>query len=148
MNHIVSDFVVRYEPKQKVSELPKITSVDDVEMMFRQKWNDAIGYKESFYVMHLNNGNKVLGVYCLSVGGSTGVSIDMKEIVRNAILGNANHVIIAHNHPSGSMKNSAEDDRTTDYVKTALNAVGVRLTDHIILHPESGCFSYRNEDLL
>lgn len=140
---IVSDFIVSYQPKVKLKDLPKITSADEAEAIFRQKWNDSIGFKESFYVMHLNRGNKPLGVYCVGIGSATEVIVDQAEITRNALLGGARHVIVAHNHPSGNLTPSSSDDNITAKVAEALKAVGLELTDHIILHPEEGSYSYR-----
>ena len=59
--------------------------------------------------------------------------VDVRKIVENAILCQASEVIIAHNHPSGVAMPSPSDYTATDQVRDALETVGVRLMDHVIV---------------
>lgn len=82
--------------------------------------------------MLLDQGMAVKGSVLLSRGGIAGASVDVRCLLRHAILGQAVSVVLCHNHPSGRTSPSAEDNRLTRKVAEACQAVGIRLTDHII----------------
>ncbi len=61
----------------------------------------------------MNRANKVLGVCHISEGGLNETSADIRIIMQAAILGNASAIILAHNHPSGNIQPSMQDDQVT-----------------------------------
>ena len=74
----------------------------------------------------------VKGSALLSRGGIAGASVDVRCLLRHAILGQAVSVVLCHNHPSGRKQPSRDDDNLTRKVNEACNAVGIRLIDHVI----------------
>ena len=68
-----------------------------------------------------------------SAGSANGADLDVRLLVENAVLTSASAVILSHNHPSGMAAPSADDYSATDRAKAALETVGVRLVDHIIV---------------
>mgnify|MGYP000619166385 FL=1 len=98
--------------------------------------NNRIDYKEFFWVLLLTNANQVLGVSEISVGSTTGVSVNIKEIYQLALLSNASAVIVAHNHPSGKLTPSTADKNITEKLQKALKLLDIILLDHLILTSE------------
>ena len=69
---------------------------------------------------------------------------DVRMILQGALLTNATGIILAHNHPSGTLKPSREDDRLTKRIVEAADIMNIRVNDHIILTSE-GFYSYDDE---
>ena len=89
--------------------------------------------KEEFWAIYLNQSNRVIRKERLSAGGLTGTLVDVRMIMKEAILCNATGMIISHNHPSGNENPSPEDNRITEQIKKAADSLNIRLTDHIII---------------
>jgi DNA repair protein RadC len=88
---------------------------------------------EEFWALYLSNRNKVLGRQRISMGGLTNVSVDMRIIFRGAIECKAVNLMIAHNHPSGSLRPSLEDKNLTRSIMEAGKILDIKLLEHIIL---------------
>lgn len=88
---------------------------------------------EAFCVFFINQSNKVLRHELLSNGGLTGTVADIRIILKNALLYGANKLIIAHNHPSGSLQPSNADKELTHKLKDAAQMMDIKLLDHIIV---------------
>lgn len=106
--------------------------------------DDTIDYRETFKVLYLNHRNQVLGYYTISVGGITSTMADVRLILQGALLTNATGIILAHNHPSGSLRPSREDDALTRKITEAAEIMNISVNDHIILTSE-GFYSYADE---
>ena len=76
---------------------------------------------------------KVINLVTLVEGGVNSAHIDIRQIVEHALYAKATSVILAHNHTSGIALPSEEDEKTTKAVQNALKAVGIALSDHIII---------------
>ena len=88
---------------------------------------------EEFWAVYLSNRNKVLGRQRISMGGQTNVSVDMRVIFRGAIECKAVNLMVAHNHPSGSLRVSLEDKRITHLIFEAGKILDIKLLEHIIV---------------
>ena len=88
---------------------------------------------EVFCVLYLNQANKVLRHEVISSGGLTGTVADTRIVLKNALLQNANQLIIAHNHPSGNSKPSTADKDLTKKLKEAAALMDIKLLDHLIV---------------
>ena len=93
--------------------------------------------QEEFMVINLNNRNQVLKFSAISRGTVTQTIIHPREIFREAIKESASSIIVAHNHPSGSLKPSEEDLRATKRLANAGEIVGIPLLDHLIVCEDS-----------
>ncbi len=102
---------------------------------------------EAFVVIYLNNNCKVLHWEILHNGGMTMTVVDPRMVLKKALENNATRLIVAHNHPSGSLKPSAHDDLLTNKLKKAAQLMDIELMDHLILSDE-GYFSFANEGRL
>lgn len=99
---------------------------------------------EECYVLLMNQACKVLGHLLVSRGGLTETAVDIRMIMREALLKRATVLALCHNHPSGSLRPSADDDRLTDRLSNSCKMMGIRLLDHIIV-TDSGFYSYCEE---
>ncbi|WP_435623261.1 RadC family protein [Flagellimonas sp.] len=88
---------------------------------------------EEFWVLYLNNSNKVVHKSQLSKGGITGTLVDVRLVMKKALELGAVAIILAHNHPSGSIKPSISDKQITKKLKIAAEALDLKVLDHLIL---------------
>ena len=88
---------------------------------------------EAFIVLFINQSNKIIRHEVVSNGGLTGTVADIRLILKNAILNNANKLIIAHNHPSGNLQPSNADKELTRKLKEAAEMMDIKLLDHLIV---------------
>lgn len=129
---------------EEVVELQKITSSKAVfEIM-----QPIIGElpHEEFWVLYLNNSNKVIYKSQLSKGGITGTVVDVRLIFKTALEHNATSVILSHNHPSGKLQASDADKEITKKLKLAGEQLDVKVLDHIII-TENGYLSFQDEGI-
>tara|TARA_R100001244_G_scaffold104496_3_gene77523 strand:- start:1150 stop:1584 length:435 start_codon:yes stop_codon:yes gene_type:complete len=137
---------VTYNPKIKASERPKISSSYSATKYLKEFWED-IEYIEKAYVLLLNRNNNAIGYKLLSIGGVAGTVIDPIIIFQTALKCNASGIILAHNHPSGSVKVSAADKDITKKIKSGGRILNIPLLDHIILTRDD-FLSFTDENLL
>lgn len=88
---------------------------------------------EVFCVFYLNQSNKILRYEIISSGGLTGTVADIRIMLKNALLQNANKLIIAHNHPSGNLQPSHADKELTRKLREAAEYMDIKLLDHLII---------------
>jgi DNA repair protein RadC len=115
----------------KQAERQQVISSDTVCDILRPLIGDI--EKEEFWAVYLNQSNRIIRRERLSVGGIAGTYVDIRLIMKEAILCNATGMIISHNHPSGNENPSPEDNRITEQIKKAADSLNIRLTDHIII---------------
>lgn len=106
--------------------------------------HNKIELLEEGKILLLNRANAVLGVLHASVGGVTGTVIDPKIVFITALKANACGIILAHNHPSGSLLPSEADTKLTGKINEGARLLDMRLLDHLIVTPE-GYFSYADQ---
>jgi DNA repair protein RadC len=96
---------------------------------------------EEFWIIYLNNSNKVIYKNQLSKGGITGTVVDVRIVFKAALEHNATAIILAHNHPSGVLQPSDADIQVTKKLKQAGENLDIRILDHIIV-TEKGYYSF------
>lgn len=102
---------------------------------------------EVFAVICLNRSNRVNHFEIISKGGLTGVVADIRLIMKLAVEKNATSLIISHNHPSGNLKPSSQDEHITKMVKEAGSYFSIQLLDHLIIS-EDGYYSFADEGII
>ena len=88
---------------------------------------------EMFCVLYLNQACRLIKHEFLSSGGMTATVVDIRMILKNCLLNNATHIIVGHNHPSGSKKPSDADKSMTLKLREAAELMDIKLRDHIII---------------
>lgn len=94
--------------------------------------------RENFLVFALNAAGAITGMFRAATGGVSQLQLEARTIIQYALSANARAIVIAHNHPSGDPTPSDADRTTTANLKTACEAVGVSLMDHVIVTPFGG----------
>ena len=103
--------------------------------------------EERFVVLFLDVKNRVIEAETLFKGTLTHTSVYPREVVKAALHHNANAVMLAHNHPSGSVEPSDADRLLTNALKSALGLIDIRVLDHIIVSPEAS-FSFAQHGII
>ena len=120
-------------------EYPKISSSKQVFSMM-QPLVGTLPHEE-FWVLYLNNSNKVLSKFQISKGGITATLVDVRLLFKKAIEIGAVAIIICHNHPSGKINPSTEDKNLTKKIKLGGMSLDIKLLDHLII-TEKSYFSF------
>lgn len=101
-------------------------------------------FKESAFLIFVDNQNRIIGHYLLAVGGSDSVILDKKIVCRALILSGVSNCVIVHNHPGFDCLPSQFDIKQTEKIRKALACIDSRLVDHIIV-TENEFFSFTEE---
>lgn len=102
---------------------------------------------EEFWILYLNNSNRIIKSDQLSKGGITGTLVDVRLVFKEALQVGAVSIILAHNHPSGTLKPSQSDIQLTKKLKLAGDSLDIKVLDHLIV-TEKAYFSFADENLL
>lgn len=136
----------RRRQEEEVRQRLDMSSARSIYEYLRPKMQDL--YTEEAWILLLNHNFKMIGeAIRLSQGGLTETAVDVRLIVKHAILNNATIVILAHNHPSGNKRPSHDDDRMTSQVKEGLRLMRLHLADHIIV-TDGDYYSYNEQGKL
>ena len=120
---------------QSKNPIKKISSAKDVFDLFHNRLKDE--KQEHFYVLHLNNMNRIQEEILISKGTLDKTLIHPREIFRYAIKNAVSKIILVHNHPDGDPMPSVNDLEITDELVKAGNLMGIRIIDHVIIGKES-----------
>jgi DNA repair protein RadC len=102
---------------------------------------------EEFHLVLLDNRHRILAAERMFRGTVDGASVHPREVVKTALHHNASAVVLAHNHPSQVPEPSAADRAITNELRKALELVGVRVLDHIVVAADR-CVSFAARGLL
>ncbi len=102
---------------------------------------------EEFWILYLTNSNKIIKSSQISKGGITGTLVDVRLVFKEALQLGAVGIILAHNHPSGTLKPSQADIQLTKKLKSAGDGLDIKVLDHLIV-TEKAYFSFADENLL
>ncbi|WP_417939572.1 RadC family protein [Flavobacterium sp. RS13.1] len=102
---------------------------------------------EEFWVLFLNNSNKVILKSQLSKGGISGTIVDIRLVFKVALENGATGLILCHNHPSGGLIPSDADKQITRKIKQAGDSLDVKVLDHLII-TETKYYSFADEGIL
>lgn len=133
--------------RRRAEEAAELTKITSSKMVF-EIMQPIIGElpHEEFWVLYLNNSNKVLAKSQQGKGGITGTLVDTRLIFKVAFELNATALILCHNHPSGTLIPSSADKELTKKIKVAGQNLDIQVLDHIIV-AENGYFSFSDEGI-
>ena len=134
----------RRRRSQDAAEMDKITSSKAVFNIMQPLIGELL--HEEFWVLFLNNSNKVIHKAQLSKGGMTGTVVDTRIIFKTALEYNAISLILTHNHPSGKLVASESDKEITRKLQLAGKQMDIMILDHVII-TESSYFSFADEGI-
>ncbi len=96
---------------------------------------------EEFWLLLMNQNHRLIKQVCISHGGITEVSVDIRIIMREAVLANATILAVCHNHPSGNLRPSTADNDLTNQLQRACQLMRIHFMDHVII-TDGNYFSY------
>ena len=96
---------------------------------------------EEFWLLLMNQNHRLIKKLCISHGGITEVAVDIRIIMREAVLANATILAVCHNHPSGSLRPSKADDELTASLRQACRVMRIHFLDHVII-TDGAYYSY------
>jgi DNA repair protein RadC len=136
LGRIPKDFIpevkVRYTRGKQF--LGTIKESGDVADFIRKTYGQGkVQLQEAFIVLFLNNSLEIIGYYKHSIGGITQTLVDVRIIFAVALKSLATGIILAHNHPSGSLKPSDADLQMTKKFEAAGEILQVKVYDHVII---------------
>ena len=138
-NELIKE-LARMEAREKTS---KLKSPTDVVAMLAKYAEKPVEY---FIVITLSNANEVINMHEVTKGVLNKTIIHPREVFLEAIKDRAAAIIIAHNHPSGNINPSKDDDHITKRIKDSGVIIGIDVLDHIIISSE-GYYSYKENGL-
>ncbi|HRE78275.1 MAG TPA: DNA repair protein RadC [Flavobacterium sp.] len=134
--------------RRREEEVPELIKINSSRVIFNVM-QPIIGElpHEEFWVLYLNNANKIIHKAQLSKGGITGTVVDIRLVLKMALEHNALSIVLTHNHPSGKLIASDSDIELTQKVKLAVKQLDMNLIDHVII-TENGYFSFADQGIL
>ena len=131
----------------EVRDRQQITSSRDAFDILQPHFSDLAN--EEFWIVMLNRANKVIGKECISSGGVSGTTVDVKIVFKKAIQSLASGIILCHNHPSGSLQPSQADRELTRRMAESGKLLEINVLDHLIVTDHANnYFSFADEGLL
>lgn len=130
---------------EKVEVKRRISTPDDIVELMQSRLADL--KHEQFWVVFVNQGSGILQIECISSGGITRTTVDIRQIMRRALELGATGLFLCHNHPSGNLKPSQEDISLTLQIQKTAQYFDIRVCDHVIIYKNEG-FSFHGEGLL
>ncbi len=143
-DYTMKELLLMVEEKAKDLEVNKITNAQNVFEAFEEYSKKD---KEHFLLLTLDGASKIINQYVVHIGTLNQSLVHPREVFRPAILDNSAGIIIAHNHPSGTLSASRADVQITARLKEAGKIIGIEILDHVIL-TEGGYYSFEEEGLL
>ena len=124
--------------------IDRITSAQNVFTLLHEYTDKE---KEYFLLVTLDGSSHMIEKRVIHIGTLNQSLVHPREVFRSAILDNAAGIIVAHNHPSGTLEPSRADIQITQRLKEVAKLVGIELLDHVILSKQ-GYYSFSDEGLL
>ena len=147
-NYKVAEVKLSYKRRHNPACNVKISDSKAIYRLLLGNWTiNTLEHRECFKIALLNQANSVLGIFTASEGGIGETVVDVRIILQAAILGNATGIILAHNHPSGNLQPSWQDDDITRKIKAAAKIHNINVLDHVIVCPKS-YYSYSDDGRL
>ncbi|MGY0407470.1 MAG: RadC family protein [Polaribacter sp.] len=123
----------------------KITSSKDAASLMQPVIGDLD--HEEFWVLFLNNSNKVILKSQISKGGLTATIVDVRLLFKRALELSSVAIIVCHNHPSGKLEPSISDTKLTQKIKEAGATLDIKLLDHLII-TQKDYYSFADENVI
>lgn len=135
----------RRRKEQKPQKRQQIVTSQSAYYHLKSYFSDLL--HEEFFVLFLNRNHEMITIKQLSVGGTTGTFVDVKMIFKAAIDCSASSIMLAHNHPSGSLVPSQQDKSLTKQIKQTGMFLEIPVVDHLII-TDNGYFSFSDSKIL
>ena len=138
--------IMRRYNREKIGDRPRIRTSKDIFLDMK----DRAGKEEieNIWILILNRANAIIERRKVSQGGTSATVFDLKNILRQILTTpGIESIIMVHNHPSGNLRPSPQDDSITRQLNSGCKYLGLRLLDHVIVTQDS-FYSYQDEGRL
>ena len=132
--------------RRKVNE-PRVKITSSQTLYENLSFLEGYGHEE-FWVIYLRQNNTIIKMQQQSKGGISGTIVDVRLILKDAILNKASAIILAHNHPSGELKPSESDKQITEKIIQSARIMDIKVIDHVIISGTGGYYSFCDEGLI
>lgn len=133
--------IVRRYGRERLGERIQIKSANDIFKVMRHEIGNLP--HEEMWVLFCNRSNFITGKMRVSQGGSSATVFDVRTVLRNALHSHAESIVLCHNHPSGNLRPSPNDDAVTRKCRDACKQIDIRFLDHVVVTTD-GYFSYHD----
>ena len=140
----MTELLLMVKEEAQRENIERITKAQNVYSLLHEY---STADKEHFLLVTLNGASKIINQRVIHIGTLNQSLVHPREVFRPAIEDNAAGIIIAHNHPSGTLEASRADISITQRLKEVSKLVGIELLDHVILGA-GGFYSFSEEGLL
>lgn len=130
---------------EKAEERKKLDAATAIYEYMHPKMQDLD--TEEAWILLMNQNYKLIDAKRISHGGITETAVDIRIIIREALLHNATVVAFCHNHPSNNLRPSNDDNRLTQRIKSACETMRLYFLDHLII-TDGAYYSYREQGKL
>ena len=131
--------------RRQASDIAKRPNLDSAPAIYNYMYPKVQDKDvEEAWILLMNQKLDLIEAKCISHGGITGTAIDVRIILKEALLKNATAIALCHNHPSGNPRPSREDDNITNCLKKAADTMHIYFVDHVIV-AQQHFYSYREE---
>jgi DNA repair protein RadC len=137
--------LARRRNDEQEAPIVRVTASSDVYNYMKPYLSDL--YHEEFYVILLNRANKIIACENISRGGVSGTVVDGKIVFKKALDYKASGIILIHNHPSGALTPSEQDERLTKKLIDFGKFIEMPILDHVIF-TDNGYFSFSDKGML
>ena len=117
--------------QESPEERPKLETATKIYNEMHPQMQDLD--TEEFWALLLNQNYRLIKKVRISHGGISETSVDVRIIIKEAVLANATILAVCHNHPSGSLSPSRQDEELTKAILHACNLMRIRFMDHVII---------------
>lgn len=135
----------RRRQSEQVEVKPQISSSKMAFGVLHPYLQDKV--TEEFWIIFMNQNNRVIRLHQLSQGGIAGTVVDTRIVFKEALSCLATGMILCHNHPSGNLKPSEQDKKLTKRLVEAGKILQISVTDHLIIG-NGAYFSFADEGLI
>ena len=122
--------------QQKAVERPDLGTATNIYNYMHPKVQDLS--VEEFWLLLMNQDHRLVRDVCMARGGITEVAVDVRLLLKEALLSNATLIAVVHNHPSGCVRPSRADHELTQAILSACQVMRIKFMDHIIV--ADGCY--------
>lgn len=127
---------INFNPKTPINPDLIINTPELLADLIYANWDwGTLGHREEFKAILFNYRLNPMGIITIGLGGITQTLADPAIIAQAALLANATHVAVCHNHPTGNLTPSQSDIAITKQIREALTPLNIKLMDHIIITP-------------
>ena len=128
--------------QEKAEERPDLGTATRIYNLMHPQLQDLV--VEEFWLLLMNQNYRLIRTVRIAHGGISEVSVDIRIIMREALLSNTTILAVCHNHPSGSLRPSKADDHLTESIRRACEVMRIHFLDHVII-TDGNYYSYHEE---